>query len=464
MLRSRLASFAFLLFCSVLAAQQEKKTTPAKPSKAEIARLVEQLGDNEFNLREEASEKLWQAGELAEPALKEAVKGTDAEVRRRANELLDKFNWGIYPSTPKAIVELINRYQGRQKNEAISGLLDLGPAGCTALMKILAAEDAERKKETQARIAVELPRVVPALLAGKDFTTLETLVTASMEGDKQQGLRNAVAYWLVRGQIDQKIDHYKKLAVKSDKDNTDILVRLYRARGNPQAARDAARQAGRDDLIAAMRYETGDWTGGDWPASGDGDLHKLENLDYRATCKRLQGTPQEFENALDEVRKVAQDLKAEDAAGHLQVATVFFLNQRTEEGLALLRKGSHHNQLLCEILATQNRFDDVIALVEKTRQSVSKIGGAEEKKQAEAALMELELIEARAWAWQAKRTRPGKRSPAWRKQVAWPCRYSATRKSLPVCKTIPLGARTRSRCCQCSFPAALTLPGPCWRC
>src|SRR5207248_721282 len=86
---------------------------PAKPpSKAEIMKLVQQLGDNDFDKREEASQKLWALGEATEPALQDATKSDDAEVSRRARELLDKFKWGIYPDTPKGVAEAISRYQG----------------------------------------------------------------------------------------------------------------------------------------------------------------------------------------------------------------------------------------------------------------------------------------------------------------------------------------------------------------
>ena len=75
---------------------------PAKPSKEDIGRWVQQLGDNDFNVREDASRKLWEAGGISEPALREAVKSEDAEVSRRAGELLDKFKWGVYPGSAQS--------------------------------------------------------------------------------------------------------------------------------------------------------------------------------------------------------------------------------------------------------------------------------------------------------------------------------------------------------------------------
>ncbi len=399
MFRARITLLATLVFGLSLHAEP-RQPQATKPDRAKIAAWVTQLGDNDFDKREEASRKLWEAGEFAEAALQEAVKSTDPEVKRRAQELLDKFKWGIYPTTPKAIVDLIGRYQGGQdieKNEAIRDLLDHGPMGWKVLLKLIAAEEPGPARMTaQARIAEMLPGSVPLFLARKEFTTLETFLTAGTEGANPAAMRNLVAYWLMRGQIDQKIDHYKALQAKGDKTKktTDILVALYRAKGDHLEAHAVARRAGRDDLVNAMRYEIGDWTGGAW-ADEDAGPRTIEQLGYRVACKRLRGTPKEFEEALAEVRKRAKALKPEDAAERMQLAGVFFRNQCSKEGLALLQGNNENTLLICGILVYQNRHPEALALVEKSRQAIAKIKAADEKMKAEAVLVPLEKFEAR---------------------------------------------------------------------
>jgi WD40 repeat protein len=61
---------------------------PAGPSSAEVARLIEQLGDDDFHTREAATARLKMAGEPALDALHEATKGKDPEVRRRARRIV----------------------------------------------------------------------------------------------------------------------------------------------------------------------------------------------------------------------------------------------------------------------------------------------------------------------------------------------------------------------------------------
>ena len=93
------------------AAAGQVEARGADPSPEQIARWVEQLGDNDFATREKATELLWKAGSAAESALQQALKSTDLEVVRRARELLDRFKFGIYPDTPAEVVRLIERYR-----------------------------------------------------------------------------------------------------------------------------------------------------------------------------------------------------------------------------------------------------------------------------------------------------------------------------------------------------------------
>lgn len=64
---------------------------PAQPAEADrIARLVEQLGHSDFDRREAARRDLDALGAAALPALRTALRSPDAEVRRRAEELLER--------------------------------------------------------------------------------------------------------------------------------------------------------------------------------------------------------------------------------------------------------------------------------------------------------------------------------------------------------------------------------------
>src|SRR5262245_36620258 len=67
---------------------KDNGTTTTKDS--EVDRLITQLGDPEFTRREEASRRLAEIGEPALDALYEAARSDDAEVRSRAQNLVQK--------------------------------------------------------------------------------------------------------------------------------------------------------------------------------------------------------------------------------------------------------------------------------------------------------------------------------------------------------------------------------------
>ena len=136
------------LIVVALVPAQEKPKKP--PTKEEIAALVKQLGHDDFDKREEASQKLEAIGQPAEAALQEASKSKDEEVRRRATEILDKFKYGIYPDTPKKVVDLINSYKAADpttRDNIIKELLEAGTHGARAVMK-LATVDPESKRRS----------------------------------------------------------------------------------------------------------------------------------------------------------------------------------------------------------------------------------------------------------------------------------------------------------------------------
>jgi len=73
--------------------RRELKPAPAAPTDAELDRTFADLDSKVFATREKASRRLAEWGELAVPGVrKRLVKTESAEVRRRAQEFLDRFD------------------------------------------------------------------------------------------------------------------------------------------------------------------------------------------------------------------------------------------------------------------------------------------------------------------------------------------------------------------------------------
>jgi tetratricopeptide (TPR) repeat protein len=142
-----LAWFSAVLLCQAVAIGP-----PHKPSPADIARAIRELGDDSFTVRERASRFLWSAGRDAEPAVLAARSSADPEVSSRAEAILEQFKWGLYPDTPSDIQKLIHEYQkilssdrtgrntGDSRSRVVERLREKGPPGYRALYKIALAD------------------------------------------------------------------------------------------------------------------------------------------------------------------------------------------------------------------------------------------------------------------------------------------------------------------------------------
>jgi len=352
---------------------------PTAPTKEQIARWIQQLGDNQFDVREEASRKLWQAGQAAEESLQAAAKSEDAEVKRRAEELLEKFRLGIYPDTPKEVAEMVSRYQTADQNgkaPIVKELFGAGMPGCRCLLRILALEtDDNVKRQVQAMINEELPRSIPLLLAEKNYPTLETLVELGLKAELKASVSNYTAFWLLRGKLDDRIAHHKTLEAKKGDDakrNAEILAHLYRASGDLAAARAAAQRADRPDLLENLLYESGEWKELAKLTNPFDTGKEIERLGFRLAYHRLAGNAKELDETVDQVRKFVENLKLPDEEEQLfYAAKALFLNHRTREGMEILGRGGHLATLF-ELLAAQFKFREAFDLVDKARKDGSK--------------------------------------------------------------------------------------------
>jgi hypothetical protein len=107
-----------------------------------IPKLIKELDDESFEVRENASAELERLGTLAVPALREALKSPSAEVVKRAEALLDK-----KPDTPPVtaeelkVVRVVEALQlmGTAEVKPVLEKLASGPAASLATLEAKAA-------------------------------------------------------------------------------------------------------------------------------------------------------------------------------------------------------------------------------------------------------------------------------------------------------------------------------------
>ncbi len=360
-----------VLACVLLTALSAAAAPVPKPTPRQIAQWIEQLGDNRFTVRENASKKLWEAGSAAEAALEKALQSDDSEVVRRARDILDKFNWGIYPDTPADIVALIRTYQSAEGNtrvETVQKLMESGPAGLQAVLKIAQAEkDPNQRKALGDVISSKLPAAFQQILENKNYEKYEALLELGHEGGLIEH-RHYAAYWLLRGKLDERIAHFESLlkTAPKAKRNVAILVYLYRAKGDMPAARRAAEQAGHADLLEAILYEMADWKALAARKNVTGATSTIEKLAFRTAFTRLAGKGEESNNTLAEMRREVVKSPEQDNS-RFELAKTLLLNDRPTEGIEALAKISERQTVLFEILAARLQFREALELVNRPR-------------------------------------------------------------------------------------------------
>ncbi len=370
---SRTASFALAAAACVVCCASEP---PARPTRQQIAQWVVQLGDDDFSVREEASRKLYEAGPPAEEALQEAAHGDDAEVVRRARDILVRFKWGLYADTPKDAVDRINRYRDSDLNgklAVVQELLAAGPSGYRALFKIAGAEDdPEVRGPVYKLINDEVKRVAPQLLLEEKYDVLEPLLDAVLANDPQEGAEDYAAYWMMRGTLDEHIAHFKALAVKGAdaEKNGELVAHLLHAKGDLAGARAAADKANRPELADALLYEAGDWKAlAGRPVRAPSNV-SYEVLGFQATYHRLAGDARGFDAAVAQLRKDV-DAAPEDEYQRFYLAKVLFLNDRPAEGLDVVLHMPNQQAAAFEMLAAQMRYAEALKLADDAKEAPS---------------------------------------------------------------------------------------------
>lgn len=349
--------------------------TAAPPTAKEIAGWIEQLGDNSFAVREAASKKLWVAGSAAETALEAALKSEDAEVVRRARDILDKFKWGIYPDTPADIVALVQAYratEGQAQREVLQKLLQAGPAGLQTVLKIAKAEkDPNQRRELGKLVSGKLPLAFRQVLEDGKYEQFEPLLELGHDSGVIQH-NQYTAYWLLRGKLDERIAHFQTLLTRNptEKRFAETLTYLHRAKGDLIAARKAAEQSGRDDLLEGILYESADWKAlaeRPNPASAESAVEKTA---FRTAYARLAGSQKEYEAHVSELKKLADQGPASEPL-RFTIFKALLLNDRLADGLQLLEKSPDRQPILFEILCARLKYREAMALVDQPRPAES---------------------------------------------------------------------------------------------
>jgi hypothetical protein len=202
-----------------------KRRTSTIADESHIKELVQRLGDDEFKVREEASRQLVMLGPRARPFLQVALKDSDPEIARRAQDCLDRIARGATSASLCAAVRVLalrsHAERGNEKFGAAAVLLEYLPS----------AED-ERVAETIHQVlpdvAVRDGKAEPALVeALTDKSSVRRAVAAAALCQARPSDVMPKVRKLLRDHDAQvRLRVGLSLAANGEKDSVPVLIRL----------------------------------------------------------------------------------------------------------------------------------------------------------------------------------------------------------------------------------------------
>lgn len=324
----------YLVACVQPARGQDEQ--PAFPS---IDAAIRALAEDEFDVRQRASDFLWKAGKAAQPALEQAINSTDAEVRLRSLMVLRKVRLGITPNTPPELHALISQfYDGdpAARQRVISELRQKQEFG-TLFALIQTETNPTSRQLFYNTLQSDIQRLAPQMIASKDWSMLEQWLDLGKSTDAGRG--PYVAYVLLRDRMPAEL---KKAQAEHEKNPADPAAALLLA-SMLRATDDRAQALA---IAASVKVPANTWLPGvareqqDWQRLIDLHADKAANprlelyrLALRGTAFRLARKPAEADVEFEALKSQAPNDDVWFAAKAL------LLNDRPEEALALLKPG-----------------------------------------------------------------------------------------------------------------------------
>lgn len=336
--------------------------TRADPATAQqIDDAITQLGDPSPSVRQQAARLLHDVGDAATAALRAAADGDDPEIAARAREIL---RGAPAPATtaPTTESESVERYRKARSAGRLQMLSELsGQHDFAALARIWGLETDARLKTAAFQEMIKGPaESAGAFLADGNVATAELVLEASAEAHVPEAARNYAAYFLCRGKIDQAIARWAAQGGKQPPDpwSQAMLAALWRAKGDPDAARKSAEAADDSELLADALLSAGDWPRLAAEMRRQNKAPRFaRDLTPLAACDHFAGDEQTF---ADDIARLAR-LARGSSDTHLAVNTLLIL-ERPDDAMKLMTDSGLLGSAF-DVLVARGRYDEAEALL-----------------------------------------------------------------------------------------------------
>lgn len=223
-------------------------------------KLVLQLGDESYRVREEATKGLWGLGEIGIVAIREGMETDDPEVAHRSRILLQRILTGITPDTPRKVVDLVQRYfrSGVGGKKAVFQAL-LDAEAFVQMLRIYRFEEDEKSRQSCAELVEKavLPLTLKELVEG-NVSQAEAMLRLAPVSD--QNSRRLACLLRVQDKLDREMEVVAPaIAYRDDgkvteatRDFANRQLALLRSKGRYTEARQLAEKMDRSDIVAVM--------------------------------------------------------------------------------------------------------------------------------------------------------------------------------------------------------------------
>jgi len=334
--------------------------------------LAKDLGSPNFRAREAATKALWKMGEKARPALEATAQGTNVEAATRAQSILDKFEWGIFPDTPPELLEKITAFRSgvyRDQVEVVFALLKRGPETLPTLRALLRKDFAavpenpgfNPRQGVFETLNVELRRSVPALLRAGKPEEAEELLSLQILGPVSAGQLDYATFAVLRGRASQALARVEAERRKRPNDFVLPLLFLYRATGEVKKAKAMLENLADDANAPNLRegfYQDID----DWAALCEQPFQDANSpLGLKAYRLRLAGKTKEAAEVLESAKT-----EPPGEGGGLRIdenAMALLLNERPDDGIERLKSIRSAPHVLADLLVARLEFQKALDVI-----------------------------------------------------------------------------------------------------
>lgn len=329
----------FFIFAQEDAPPAPPTETPASPEVEDenLRAIVRELTSDDFNVREAAQFKLWQAGKKAEKLLTDFIDGSgdkeeSAEARMRMRRVLAEFSYGIYPDTKEEIVALIRQFRSGDLDErqiAISQLTE--NADFDLIFKLLGTVTDRDQREALSRVvARHTEEVVRKKIMEGDYDGAEKILLLSAV--VPDAMQNFAVFCQLRGRSEAAAAQLDSSKLP-EKVQIEIRHWLARVNGNFPEALKLAEELKDEVLIRETKVLQGDMAAYCLGAV-DFNVRSIRPLTYKAALARHKGDTSGFSACIEDILKYLTEFPNEAES----VYDALIANGRADEALEVVRK------------------------------------------------------------------------------------------------------------------------------